>query len=96
VNATKPPAWRGAPLPSLWANASEAPHRAAIAIVVRDPNVLLVCRRTEADAPENLDVVENVDVTWAPPATLGQFIDPARIYGPVRALLEDTDGSSDA
>lgn len=41
--------------------------------------------------PENLDVVENIDVTWVPAIDVSRFIPKDRIYPPVLTALEGAD-----
>ncbi|WP_405944721.1 NUDIX hydrolase [Streptomyces sp. NBC_00932] len=47
-----------------------------------------LCEHLTGDA-SNRDPQENVDVTWAPIASLTRFIPADRIYAPVLAALED-------
>ncbi|MBT2366159.1 NUDIX hydrolase [Streptomyces sp. ISL-10] len=50
--------------------------------------VYFLCEYLAGDAT-NSDVVENVDVTWAPKSAVGRFISADTIYPPILAALEE-------
>lgn len=55
----------------------------------------LLCEYLAGDA-ENVDVVENVSVTWTDRAALTRFIPAGRIFPPVLDALEVASGSTDS